>query len=234
MNKKELKLQVVLGTLLKTNNWIVGDSECAVLIDCSAPLLKISEIIGTRKLLGVILTHGHWDHFQSINEIVNHYDCKVFLHQNAYQKLMFMSRGYAIKHIDIKLNSQSFVFVKNGDTITFDNLIFNVFETFGHTDCSISLQMRENLKVKTNLPLKIDVNEIYKKGALIGGSVLFTGDTLFDCSYGRVDLPTGNAESMKKSLNFLLSNFDDKTYVLSGHGNITTIKDCKKYFNVNI
>ncbi len=52
--------------------------------------------------------------------------------------------------------------------------------------------------------------------------VVFTGDTLFKGSIGRVDLKHGDPEAMRDSLQRLM-DLDPSTFVLPGHGEPTTI-----------
>ena len=59
-------------------------------------------------------------------------------------------------------------------------------------------------------------------------AVLFSGDTLFAMSYGRVDFPTGNAMDMLASVKKLLT-LPEATMVYPGHNGPTTIAHEKKY-----
>jgi hydroxyacylglutathione hydrolase len=52
--------------------------------------------------------------------------------------------------------------------------------------------------------------------------VLFSGDTLFAGAWGRVDLPGGDADLMVESIG-RLTTFEDRTAVMPGHGQETTI-----------
>ena len=58
--------------------------------------------------------------------------------------------------------------------------------------------------------------------------VLFSGDTLFQLSYGRVDFPTGNAMDMLASVKKLLT-LPENVMVYPGHNDLTCIGDEKKY-----
>ena len=53
-------------------------------------------------------------------------------------------------------------------------------------------------------------------------AVLFSGDTLFCCGFGRMDLPGGSPAQMRASLRMLFE-LPGETRVLSGHGDETTI-----------
>lgn len=57
---------------------------------------------------------------------------------------------------------------------------------------------------------------------LYSANILFSGDTLFQASVGRTDLPYSSAFDLQKSLR-RLSKLPPETKVLSGHGEETTI-----------
>ena len=62
-------------------------------------------------------------------------------------------------------------------------------------------------------------------------SILFTGDTLFKSSIGRTDLPTGDFETLIKSLQ-KLQTLPPQTVIYPGHGPTTTLADeieCNPY-----
>ena len=60
-------------------------------------------------------------------------------------------------------------------------------------------------------------------------NILISGDTLFEGSVGRTDLPTGNGPRLSRSLKERLMILPEETLVFPGHGNGTTIADEKKY-----
>jgi glyoxylase-like metal-dependent hydrolase (beta-lactamase superfamily II) len=53
--------------------------------------------------------------------------------------------------------------------------------------------------------------------------VLVAGDTLFLGSVGRTDLPGGDFNTLKQSIQRKLYTLDEKTLVIPGHGSETTI-----------
>ena len=60
-------------------------------------------------------------------------------------------------------------------------------------------------------------------------NILFSGDTLFQESVGRTDLPTGSAAKLVNSIRERLFVLPEDTRVLSGHGDQTTIGEEKQY-----
>ena len=57
---------------------------------------------------------------------------------------------------------------------------------------------------------------------------IFTGDTLFQGSIGRTDLPGGDMAMLSRSL-MRLATLPDNTKVYPGHGYATTIGEEKEY-----
>lgn len=79
------------------------------------------------------------------------------------------------------------------------NFKFQVIETKGHTEDSISFYFKDE-------------------------KIMFTGDFIFKGTIGRTDLPTGNINEMNKSLN-KLKKYPVDTKIYPGHGEKTTLKE---------
>jgi len=63
---------------------------------------------------------------------------------------------------------------------------------------------------------------------LLCADTLFSGDTLFQGSCGRTDLPGGDWATIRNSLNRLAS-LEGNFWILPGHGGSTMLRDEKKY-----
>ena len=59
---------------------------------------------------------------------------------------------------------------------------------------------------------------------------MFTGDFLFKGTIGRMDLPGGNTEEMKKSLETIFC-YPENITIYPGHGSISNLGEEKKYWN---
>ena len=59
--------------------------------------------------------------------------------------------------------------------------------------------------------------------------LLIAGDTLFQGSVGRTDLPGGNPAQLKSSIQERLYVLDDSTVVITGHGPQTRIGQEKRF-----
>lgn len=196
-----MKIQSIGGTLLGTNNYIVGNEKEVVLIEASANYLDIKAVVGDRKVKAIFLTHGHWDHAQNVDEFAEKFGVKVYAHEKTFEKLVQTEKKFQFdKPIASKLNKDNQVAVKDNEMLDFGFLKIKVFHTPGHTDCSVSLLAEDE-----------------------DSKALFTGDTLFLECCGRYDLPTSSISEMKKSLQKLLS-LDEGLNVYPGHGFKTTIE----------
>lgn len=181
-----------------SNTYIVGNEFECIIIDPSNDSRNIKKIVNNRKVLGIFLTHGHFDHFRTLTDTLKLYDVKVYLHRDALLKLKdpnLSCSSYFGYNSMIDLGSERYVLLHNGDKVILGSLELKVLTTPGHTSCSVCLIM---------------------------GDWMFSGDTLFEAGVGRWDLPTGNVTELTKSIKMLLSLKTDYL-VYPGHGDTTTI-----------
>lgn len=186
------------------NTYVIGEKggPCIV-IDLGSTQTRVISYIKENhtSCLGILLTHGHFDHIRGLNNFLKEFNCTVFIDFNDKDFL-----------IDSKLNGSKYseenqVIVKttniyeldDEDEINFGNgYLFKVIETPFHTNGSVCyLCEKEN--------------------------ALFSGDTLFKGSIGRTDLPTGSERLVNSSLKKLL-NLNPKLVVYPGHGETTTLE----------
>ena len=86
--------------------------------------------------------------------------------------------------------------VRDGDKLNFGNETIEVIATPGHTIGGVCYKLKD---------------------------MLFCGDTLFNMSIGRYDLPTANLNQLLESLQKIKNLKGDYT-VYAGHGEITTLE----------
>ena len=193
-----LDVEVFTSSPALSNTYIVGDKIKCFVVDPSNDLRDIKKFIKKRQVLGIFLTHGHFDHFKGLSELLKEYHIKVYLHKDAYLKLLdpniSCSNMFGYNKI-IKLNENEYHFINDGQKIILDDFVIKVLHTPGHTNCSVCLIIDE---------------------------LMFSGDTLFNCGIGRMDLPTGSSIQMNKSIKMLL-NLKTNYLVYPGHGEETTI-----------
>lgn len=67
---------------VENNVWVVGDDNECVVIDAPHSIEPINELIGDRRLLGVLCTHAHDDHVTVAPELAQRHHSAVHLHED--------------------------------------------------------------------------------------------------------------------------------------------------------
>lgn len=184
---------------IATNVHILADeaSREAIAIDTAIPSLDwIAEELEARgwTLKLIVTTHGHWDHTGDNARVAEHTGAKIAVHPLDAHRLTDPNPKWAPFEIPPSVPA---VDLADGGEIRFGSIRLDVLHTPGHTEGSVCLLDRD-------------------------GGRLYSGDTLFAGSFGRVDLPGGSAEEMVASLD-RLRRLDDMLGVYPGHGPTTSI-----------
>ncbi|MBS4173531.1 MBL fold metallo-hydrolase [Bacillus sp. FJAT-49736] len=196
--------QIPLG-LLQTNCYVLYNQEKdCIIFDPGAEGDKLIATLENEKLhpLAILLTHAHFDHIGAVDEVKKHFDIPVYIHEEEASWLTDPS----LNGSQLFLNGRAIVaspadhLIKAEGTLAIGGFTFNILETPGHSPGSISFYVKE---LKT----------------------IFAGDTLFQGSIGRTDLPWGNHEQLMESIREKLLTLPRETAVLPGHGSITSIED---------
>lgn len=196
---------LVLGAL-QTNCYIVYDAmtKDGVVIDPSDEAVFIAEKLEREhiKLVGIIATHGHFDHILAAGELQLIYPTAPFY---IHEKDMFLlnnmnsSATHWLKTKEKRIVPQTVHFLTNKmfqASSAGRRIQFQVIHTPGHTPGSICLYAKD--------------------------VALFSGDTLFQGAVGRTDLSYSRPDDLTKSLKKLYALPGD-TLVYPGHGDPTTI-----------
>ncbi len=187
---------IIDGALEENCYFIIRDNLCFI-VDPGYEKERIQQFVKDNDLnvIGILLTHGHFDHFGAIDC----FDAPVYMNEldkpNFKYHYDYVFDKYKIP-CNFKIEEINFKYIKNGDVITIGNDKITVIETPGHTVGSVCYKI---------------------------GNELYSGDTLFKETVGRWDLQSGNKEELKETIKQLLAEFDDELKVLPGHGNATTI-----------
>ena len=189
--------RLILGDL-QTNCYIVSQHENShrvILIDPADEAGRILHHVNGRKIEGVFLTHGHFDHTGALHAFEG---LPIYLHEEDAHFLSDAHYGTGgFPGIDYDARPEATHLLRDGEEVHpegFETPI-QVLHTPGHTPGSC----------------------VYKMG-----DDLFTGDTLFCRGYGRCDLPGGDFATLVGSLRKLL-NAETDARVYPGHGSFTTL-----------
>lgn len=81
-----MKIDIIpLGTY-QENTYIVHDNQHVLIVDPGVSYKLISDYIKDDEIVdGIVLTHGHFDHTYGVDDLMDHFDCKCYIHKNDYQ-----------------------------------------------------------------------------------------------------------------------------------------------------
>ncbi len=203
----EIKIgRMVLGTC-STNCYFIyrDDTKKAVVVD---PADNGAQIYSALERNGftveaILLTHAHFDHIWGSKELREVSGAKIYA-LDAEQELCESSHKNVSEMAGRAYTVTPDEYIKDGETITFDNMSFQVIATPGHTIGSCCYYLEKE-------------------------AMLISGDTLFLESTGRTDFPTGSMSSIVRSIREKLFVLPEETKVYPGHGDATTIGHEKKY-----
>lgn len=186
------------------NCYIVGSDKTkeAAIIDPGAEFIRIDKKINELGLNPkiIILTHAHGDHIGAVDELVEKYNIPVYIHEDDVQTLNDSKSNFSKVMFGKNLSINPDVKLKDGDKIQMSDLEFDIIHTPGHT--------------KGGICIKVD-------------NIMMTGDTLFNKSIGRTDLPGGSFDEIINSIQEIIFKYDDDIILYPGHNSPTTIKSEK-------
>lgn len=203
------------GGPFNANTYLISNDQGGLVIIDPTDAAYIRSLLAQEQLkpLAVLLTHGHYDHFCALNELLEHLDIPVYIHsadvemlndphKNCMDLIYYDPPQVSFEH---EVNP-----LHDGDELCFEGFIdpIKVIHAPGHSKGCVCYLFHEDKPT------------------------LFTGDVLFAGSIGRTDLYGSSSSEMRQSLH-ILSKLPDELTVCPGHGPSTDIgseKKCNPYF----
>ncbi len=149
------------------------------------------------KLDKIFITHSHWDHIAEVKKLKDQTNAKICIHKLDAKNLEDPGSDGLREILAVEKIKPDHL-LEDNEKISVGNLEFLVIHTPGHSPGCCCFYLEDE-------------------------DLLFSGDTLFKGSYGRLDLPTAQPELMGLSLE-KLSKLPKETKVIPGHGPDTTIE----------
>ena len=190
---------------LATNCYVLSDGPPdALVIDPGGDAERIVEHLEANGLVPTLLvnTHGHADHIIANAELKRRYgDMKIAVGRVDAEALTSPVKNMSV-FVGVQVRSPpADTLLDEGDVVSIGACEFRVLHTPGHSPGGIALFT----------------------GDLDGRPAVFSGDTLFAESVGRVDIAGGCWEDLLASIREKIFTLPDNTVVYPGHGPVTTV-----------
>lgn len=200
-----LNIKVFVFNEIQENTVVLSDEtkEC-IIIDAGcnneAEQLRLSGYITENSLKPVMLlnTHGHFDHVMGNAYIFRKYGLQPMMHRGDLNKIENATSYVSAFGLQMENPPIPKQFLEDGQILKFGNTEFKVIYTPGHSEGGVCFYFEKE-------------------------KLLVAGDTLFNGSIGRTDLPGGDYDELMRSIHTKLLALPGDTRVICGHGPGTTI-----------
>jgi len=198
-----MKIIMNTGGIAATNSFLVADEleKLAVIFDApdntTAPLLDLAQKENWQ-IIGLWLTHGHFDHVADHQLITSRFPAaKVLIHKLDEPKLQKPGASFPLP---IKIPPRKAdAYIEHGQTLTLGRYSFQVIHTPGHAPGHVMYHCpTENV--------------------LIGGDLIIAG------AVGRTDLPDSSYSDLIKSIQRVMK-LPGNTKLMPGHGDPSTLDE---------
>lgn len=151
----------------------------------------------------LINTHCHLDHVFGNKYVCETYNLLPEFHEGEVVVLQYSERAASGYGVHLESSPLPVSFIKEGDIIEFGHTKLKAIFVPGHSPASLCFYCETS-------------------------KFVIAGDTLFQESIGRTDLPGGNHAALLQNIKEKLFVLPEETKVYSGHGNETTIQHEKR------
>lgn len=185
------------------NSYLVVNGRRGFIIDPGSGIKPLLTKIESEKLEleAIIATHGHIDHIEGVNAVKRKFKVPFYVNDmdtDLIKTVRMQARMFGVPDPGEISSDRN---LPSSGEIEVAGLKLGLMHTPGHSKGSVSIMIED---------------------------VLFSGDTLFNFSIGRTDLPGGDYEELITSIKSKILVMPDTTRVLSGHGPETTVGREKK------
>jgi glyoxylase-like metal-dependent hydrolase (beta-lactamase superfamily II) len=196
-----IKIRSICPDSFASNCYLLLQGQAALVVDPGVSLASIQSALEAQGAVcrGILLTHGHFDHILSLDELRAAYpDAPVYLHADDAELLSDgQKNAFALFFGQDRVWQPANRLLLGGEIIPLGDEQIRVIHTPGHTQGSV---------------------------CYLFGDHLITGDTLFDGGYGRCDLYGGDWAALTRTLR-RLTELPRTLRIYPGHGPSAALGD---------
>ncbi len=198
---------MVLGPVMTNVFFVINDdtNECVIVDPADSPE-RIIAFMEKEDLMpaAVLLTHGHYDHIAGVAGVLEKWKIPFYASSGEKRLLKDVELNHSLMSYGRGITVDADRFLEDNEVFEEAGISIKCIHTPGHTEGSCCYII-DSMKA------------------------VMSGDTLFEGSIGRTDLPTGSMQQMSRTLVERISTLPEDYDVYPGHGGITTIADEKRY-----
>lgn len=166
-----MKIERIVSNYLDSNTYVATKDAQALIIDAGAEIEDVVTKIGNKQIVGILLTHGHFDHAFNIIKYAKQFSCNIYASKLAKSNLIDPAKNYGENFAVTDFSN--FVWLDGDSGFSLGAFDISSYALPGHSKCC--------------------------RGYAIDG-LLFAGDVLFSQGIGRIDLYDSDREDMLRSL----------------------------------
>lgn len=122
-----MEIKKTIVGYLEENCYLIKDGNKGLIVDPGDEIDKILDMIGDTKIIGVLITHAHFDHIVALDDLLKEYNVPIYYH-----------------NINKELNYEKLIDVKEQE-YKIDNFIFSVIYTPGHRNDSVTYLFKDTM-----------------------------------------------------------------------------------------
>lgn len=86
MKLLDMEVKIVVVSEYETNCYILKKNDKVLIVDPGSEFCKIKEVVGTDKVVGILVTHRHFDHIGALEECIKEYQVPIYEKDTTEEK----------------------------------------------------------------------------------------------------------------------------------------------------
>ena len=197
-----MEIEKIVSLEMDQNCYLISQDNKGILIDPGFDEKKILKQCEGIDIEYILLTHCHYDHLKSLENVKKAKNAKVVSSVNCGNNMKDSMKNVSVYFGNPISFKESDIILSDGEVLNSSVGNIKCIYTPGHTDCSVCYVLENHI---------------------------FSGDTLFKSNIGRWDLPTADVNELINSIKNKIYKLDDEFIIHAGHGNDTTVAQEKKF-----